>query len=300
VTFEVRDGGGAAGDGLTLDGLAAVFNQPTLIDSWEGYFNETIRAGAFKKSIRENTPVMQFDHGRHPLIGSIPIGSITSLMETNEGLDVTGRISDNWLMQPIRDAIAEKTVNGMSFRFSVVREEWRDNAGKLVRPDELEQLLWVPGDRGPLERTLIELKVPELGPVVFPQYVGTNVNVRARDLAATMRDDTELRREVRRSLASHVAAPGDLSDPGLRRDVARALLFGPAAPLPREHPADEEDRSTTAPLAPEHPAGSTDAPPSDGHPSPTDPTTGQALRSEISERLVFMRGHLASIADKEI
>ena len=93
VSFEVRDGDGAAGDGLTLDGLAAVFNQPTLIDSWEGYFNETIRAGAFKKSIRENTPVMQFDHGRHPLIGSIPIGSITSLMETNEGLAVTGRIS---------------------------------------------------------------------------------------------------------------------------------------------------------------------------------------------------------------
>ncbi len=299
VPFEVRDATGA-GDGLTLEGLAAVFGQPTPIDSWEGCFNETIRAGAFKKSIRENTPVMQFDHGRHPLIGSIPIGAITSLMETTEGLAVTGRISDNWLMQPVRDAIAEKSVKGMSFRFTVVREEWRDNAGKLVRPEELEQLLWMPGDRGPLERTLIELKVPELGPVVFPAYAGTSVDVRAQDVAASIRDDREMRREVCRSLARQVAAPGDLNDPELRRDVARALLFGPAAPLLKEHPADEEDRSNAAPLEPEHPAVSTDAPPPDGHPSPT-PTNQrtQRLQAQIREITGLMDEVLAPITEKE-
>jgi HK97 family phage prohead protease len=134
----------AEGDGRSLTGYAAVFGQDTEIDSWEGRFTETIRKGAFRKTIRESTPVMQFDHGRHPLIGSLPIGSITDLREDDQGLYVEGRITDNWLMQPVRDAIAEKTVNGMSFRFEVVREEWRDVNGKLVKPEEVLDLLWMP------------------------------------------------------------------------------------------------------------------------------------------------------------
>lgn len=305
VSFELRDmGGDGTGDGLTLEGLAAVFGQPTLIDSWEGTFYETIRAGAFRKTIRENMPVLQFDHGRHPLIGSIPIGAISDLSETNDGLAVVARISDNWLMQPVRDAIAEKSVKGMSFRFTVVREEWTDAQGKKVRPEELGQLLWSPGDRGPLNRELVELKCPELGPVVFPAYAGTSVDVRARDLAATIREDDELRREARRSLAAQATAPGGLTDPELRREVARALLFDQDAP-PTGHPspaapAAPEDRSTAAPLAPEHPAESTDAPPADGHPSPTPTTSQDGLRSEIAEKAAWMREHLASIADKEI
>ncbi len=303
VLFELRDdGAGGTGDGLTLDGMAAVFNELTLIDSWEGTFYETIRPGAFRKTIRENTPVMQFDHGRHPLIGSIPIGAITDLRETDQGLAVVGRISDNWLMQPLRDAIAERSVKGMSFRFSVVRDEWRDNAGKLVRPDELDALLWSPGDRGPLQRTLVELKVPELGPVVFPAYAGTSVDVRSRDLAATIRDDDELRREVRRSLACRATAPGDLSDPELRRAVAAALLFYRDAPPPG-HPspaavAAPEDRSVTAPLDVEHPTPDTDAPPSDGHPSSPDTTSQSLLRSRITEIRELMDARLATIERK--
>lgn len=301
MPFELRDGGDG-GDGLTLNGMAAVFDQPTLIDSWEGTFYEQIRKGAFRKTIRENTPVMQFDHGRHPLIGSIPIGTIMSLQETDEGLAVTGRLTDNWLIQPVRDAIAERSVNGMSFRFSVVREEWRDKAGKLVKTDELEQLLWMPSDRGPLTRTLVEVRCAELGPVVFPAYAGTDVGVRARSFAETITEDEELRREVRRSLARHATAPSDLKDPELRREVARALLFDPPdAPPEPGHPTGlQEDRSDDAPADEGHPSDDeTDAPPADGHPSPNQ-TTGQELRAEIGERLAFMREHLASIADKDI
>jgi hypothetical protein len=61
-----------AGDGLTLDGFAAVFHRKALIDSWEGRFWEDIASGSMRKSFREAPPKIQFDHGRHPLIGSIP------------------------------------------------------------------------------------------------------------------------------------------------------------------------------------------------------------------------------------
>ncbi|MGD6761359.1 HK97 family phage prohead protease [Streptomyces sp. BH097] len=329
-----RDGDGQDdGDGRSLVGYAAVFGVPTEINSWEGQFTETIRKGAFRKTIREQAPVMQFDHGRHPLIGSIPIGSIADLREDDEGLYIEGRISDNWLMQPVRDAIAEGSVSGMSFRFEVVREEWRDAAGKRLRPEEVPDLLWMPGDRGPLQRELIEVRMRELGPVVFPAYGGTSVSVRARDVADDLAADDRSAQALRRSLARDAVAPQVPDDPELRREVATALLYQragdplggrqivvdlrhaandpeaiartvqeairrttPAAPLLEEHPATE--RTEGAPLE-EHPPtpSSTDAPPADGHPSPS-PRTAR-MKSQLAEIGQLMDGVLASIDTKE-
>jgi hypothetical protein len=69
----VRDG--EAGDGLTLDGYSTVFNSVTIIDSWEGRFKEQFLPGSMKASFRAQTPVVQFDHGRHAQIGSLPIAA---------------------------------------------------------------------------------------------------------------------------------------------------------------------------------------------------------------------------------
>jgi HK97 family phage prohead protease len=323
----------AEGDGRSLSGYAAVFGQPTEIDSWEGCFTETIRQGAFKKSIRESTPVMQFDHGRHPLIGSIPIGSIDDLHEDDQGLYVEARITDNWLMQPVRDAIAEGSVNGMSFRFEVVREEWRDAQGKVVQPQDVMDLLWMPGDRGPLQRELIELKCRELGPVVFPAYAGTSVSVRARGMADGLAHDDQMAREIRRSLARDAALPQVPDDPALRREVAVSLLFQrPGSETRGEHVVidvnsrmdpDELGRQVrdtlrslqeaTAPPATGHPAAvrstpgappeqghppqHADAPPADGHPSPSPRTV--RMRQQLAEIGQLMDGALASIDTQE-
>lgn len=324
----------ADGDGRTLRGYAAVFGQGTEIDSWEGAFTETIRKGAFRKTIREQTPVLQFDHGRHPLIGSLPIGSIVDLREDDEGLYVEARITDNWLMQPVRDAIAEGSVNGMSFRFEVVREQWRDAAGKVLRDDEIGQLLWQPGDRGPLQRELIELKCRELGPVVFPAYAGTSVSVRARDMADGLAADDQLARQIRASLARDAGIPQIPDDPDLRREVATALLYQRPGQLPRgQHvvidvstdtdpeelgrqvrdtvvryreatePLDERPSAPTtshgAPLEREHPPAprTTDAPPTEGHPS-LSPRTAR-MRSELAEIGQLMDDVLANIDSRK-
>lgn len=219
------------GDGLTLSGHAAVFNQETEIDSWEGTFLETIAPGAFRKTIRERTPVLQFDHGRHPLVGSIPIGSIASLSEDAEGLYVEARMTDNWLIQPVIDAIRNQSINGMSFRFEVIRDRWEDNTGKEIRdPTELYSLLWDAGDRGPIKRTLKEVKVAELGPVVFPAYEGTSVDMRSREIANLVLQDDHLRREVRSALARNTESLTiDCQDLHTRQSIARAILFGTSA-----------------------------------------------------------------------
>lgn len=150
------------GDGLTLEGYAAVFNSPTEIDSWEGRFTELIAPGAFKRSINARRPVMQFDHGQHPLFGSLPIADITKLAEDARGLFVRARVFDNWLTEPLRQAIQAQAVDGMSFRFSVVKDSW---------------------SRDKSTRTLHEVKLYELGPVVFPAYADTSVALRSLERA---------------------------------------------------------------------------------------------------------------------
>ena len=176
--FEVRNVS-ETGDGLTLEGYAAVFDTPTAIRDRLGEYDETIARGAFSKTLSERTPVLQFDHGTHPMIGSIPLGQIRSVTEDDNGLFVKARLSDNWLVQPVREAIENGSIRGMSFQFQVLRDEWNDEN---------------------TARTIQEVKLYELGPVVFPAYEQTSVGVRS---------------EISNVLACE----------NLRADLARAITF---------------------------------------------------------------------------
>lgn len=191
TSFELRTPDGD--DGMTLEGYAAVWDTPTRIDSWEGTFDEVISRGAFGKTISERKPVLQFDHGRDIATGSVPIGAIEELREDDHGLFVRARLHDNARVEPIRQAISSGAIDGMSFRFRVTREDWDEN-----RSD------------APL-RTIKEVELFELGPVVFPAYASTTVGVRS--LLAELDDDdrsrlvAELAREIAPTL-SDAAQPG--------------------------------------------------------------------------------------------
>lgn len=196
-------------DGLTLEGYGAVFNEPTLINDWDGQFEEVIAPGAFAKTIRDKGPKgirLQFDHGRHPLIGSIPLGVIEELREDAQGLFVRARLTDNWLVQPVRDAIRDGSVQGMSFRFRVIREE-------------------SDADRDPELRTIREVELFEVGPVVWPAYDQTSVGVRAKEVARA------------------------LMDPEQRLQVARALLSSTSDDAAREGTSDGAAKDDDAPPA---------------------------------------------------
>ena len=147
-------------DGFTLEGYAAVFDTPTRIDSWEGRFDEQIARGAFTKTLSERKPVMQFDHGHDIATGSVPIAAIESIREDDHGLFVSARMFDNPRVEPIRQAIAGGAIDGMSFRFRVTRESWDESRDVPMR-------------------TIRELSLFEVGPVVFPAYEATSVGVRS-------------------------------------------------------------------------------------------------------------------------
>lgn len=254
---------GDASDGLTLDGYGAVFNRQTVIDSWEGKFKEQIAPGSMKRSFRETPPKIQFDHGRHPLIGSIPIASLRSAVEDTHpelapegGAHIIGRVFDNWLMQPVRDAIASDppAINGMSFRFSVVREKWETPDGKVIRDEEqlMAELRRTWYDDVPEEelllRTLTELKVPEIGPVTWPAYTDTSVSMRSKVIDLGRLHDPE----QRKLLAEAVFIADAVSqDDDAQRDAGEK----PADERPSEStPSDDAQRSTSTPPVGEHPS----------------------------------------------
>jgi HK97 family phage prohead protease len=189
--FELRSED--TGDGFTLEGYGAVFGNPVRIDSWEGLFDEVISRGAFAKTISERKPVLQFDHGRDAATGSVPIGAVEVLREDRHGLFVRAKMHDNARVEPIRQAIASGAIDGMSFRFRVIREEWDDSEDRDV----------------PL-RTINEVELFELGPVVFPAYEATTVGVRSL-LAGLPHDE---RGRLIADLRAEIAAPADAAPAG--------------------------------------------------------------------------------------
>jgi HK97 family phage prohead protease len=151
------------GDGRTLEGYAAVFNKPARIRDIGGDFEEVIRPGAFTRSLQTRTPILQWDHGKDPRVGTVPIGSIEHLSEDSQGLHVRARLFDNQVVEPVRQAIEARAVKGMSFRFGVAKdgEQWTRRSGEIDLRD------------------LTDLDTHELGPVAFPAYDHTSVSVRS-------------------------------------------------------------------------------------------------------------------------
>ena len=243
--FQFRDAGAEEGDGKTLDGYAAVFNSETIIDSWEGRFKEQFLSGSMKKSFRDQTPIIQFDHGRHPLIGSLPVASFEPgypreetdpTRAPNGGAHVVARLHQSPLFEPVREVISTGTVNGMSIRFDVGREKWYWPDGSQVKDNaQLEAELYrtwredVP-DEELLRRDIIEARVAEMGPVVWPAYATTSVGVRSLldhigsdERKALIR---ELAADLRRypDLTDLIAAPGAQSTGGDDPDAERQAV----------------------------------------------------------------------------
>lgn len=186
--FELRGGGS---DGLTLEGYAAVFNSPTRIRAVGGDFDETILPGAFKRSLGERTPILQWDHGRDPAVGTAPIGDVQDLHEDDKGLFVRARLYDHPSTERVRMAIRGRSVKGMSFRFGVP-----DGGEAWSKRDGVEQ------------REIRDADVHELGPVAFPAYTSTSVSV--RDLVAQLGEDGY--EQLVRDVGEYLRAAVDLED----------------------------------------------------------------------------------------
>jgi len=165
---ELRVAATADGTIGTLVGYAAVFDRETIIDSWEGKFREMLVPGSFARTLEQRADRVKvlFNHGFDPSIGDKPLGKPEKIMEKAAGLWTETPLDDTSYNRDLRASLASGALDGMSFRFSVVREEW-------IEPDEDDAASL------PLRR-LLEVKLYEFGPVTYPAYEATTAGVRAR------------------------------------------------------------------------------------------------------------------------
>lgn len=172
VIRAVRDGvhvrSASNGEMPTLHGHFAVFNRWTEIDSWvEGHFMERIAPGAFKKTFREQTPKVLFQHGQDPQIGDKPLGTIEALSEDATGAAYEVRMLDTAYNRELIPGL-EAGLYGASFRFKALRQEIDE------RPKPSDE-----NPNGIPERTIKELACPEFGPVTFGAYADATAGVRS-------------------------------------------------------------------------------------------------------------------------
>ena len=158
------------GDLPILAGYPIVYNKWAEIHGWEGHFLERISPGApdrHLKTHRDKVKVL-FNHG-FDITGRMPLGKPTVIESKKRGLYTETPLDPTSYNEDLRISIESGAIDGMSFQFSVSREEWRDEPDvSKANPKALP------------ERTISELKMFEFGPVTFPAYEATSVGIRGQ------------------------------------------------------------------------------------------------------------------------
>lgn len=144
----------AEGDGMTFTGYAAVFNSRS---EDLGGFTETIRPGAFDKTLSQKRAVKMFwNHN-----ADIPLGSTRanlSLSVDERGLLATAQLPETTAGRDMAELVRTGIVDSMSFGFQTVEDSWNEKR---------------------TERVLEEIRLFEVSPVTsWPAYPATSASVR--------------------------------------------------------------------------------------------------------------------------
>jgi len=144
----------AEGDGMTFTGYAAVFNSRS---EDLGGFTETIREGAFDKTLAQKRAVKMFwNHN-----ADLPLGSTRanlSLTTDERGLLATAKLPDTTHGRDMATLVRDGIVDSMSFGFQTVKDSWNEAR---------------------TERVLEEIRLFEVSPVTsWPAYPATTASVR--------------------------------------------------------------------------------------------------------------------------
>ncbi len=148
-----------------IDGYAAVFNRKS---ENLGGFVEQIAPGAFAKTIAENPAIVAlFNHNPDQVLGSTRNGTL-QLEEDKKGLHMRVKMPNTEPGRDVLELIRRGDVVSQSFSFQVIQDDWS-----------------LPEEGGQRLRTLKEVRLFDVGPVVFPAYKDTIVSARALSLAIT-------------------------------------------------------------------------------------------------------------------
>lgn len=186
---------GEAADGSHLEGYASVF-QSDSVDL--GGFTERVAPGAFKRSLEaaakgEINVFALWSHDTSQPLGSTGGGKL-SLEEDDKGLRFR---LDTARMTPAQLDAAKDGEVRMSFGFSVREQQWKEN------------------EDGSIERTLVDVDLFEVSPVISPAYPDTTAALRSRDAWLESRrtvTEDQIKTMVAEGMALATGAAAEMAD----------------------------------------------------------------------------------------
>ena len=150
--FEIRE----TADGMSFTGYAAVFNS----DSEPLPFIERIAPGAFKRSLQSRNEVkLLWNHDAGEPLASVRGGTLR-LTEDEIGLRVEATLANTTRGRDVAELIRSKTIDSMSFGFSVIKDSWQGEV-----------------------RTLEAVRLFETSVVSWPAYTATSGTISVRSAA---------------------------------------------------------------------------------------------------------------------
>tara|TARA_Y100000310_G_scaffold201380_1_gene201457 strand:- start:3 stop:728 length:726 start_codon:yes stop_codon:yes gene_type:complete len=153
LSMENRD---AEGDLPTITGYAAVYGKPSVPLP----FREVIRAGAFDRNLEDGQDVRALiDHDPGRIIGRSKPGTL-KMTSDDHGLKVAIDPPNTAEGRGVVESIRRGDLDGMSFGFRTVTDEWRMEDGEEVRD-------------------LIDVDLFDVSVVAFPAYPDTSVGARS-------------------------------------------------------------------------------------------------------------------------
>lgn len=154
-----KDGEGAG----TVTGIAAVFEQETLIGTEQMGFREQIARGAFRDAVKTDDVRALFNHDPNVVLGRTSSGSLR-LANTQDGLRYSIDLPDTAAARDVAALIKRGDVTGSSFGFRVLDDDWDDK-------------------QDPPLRTIRKVELYDVSPVTFPAYPQTSVSARSKAAA---------------------------------------------------------------------------------------------------------------------
>ncbi len=175
--FEMR----AQDDGMTVEGYAATFNQPTVMYEYDGVeYKEVISRGAFDKAQMTDV-VMNFDHQGKPVARTK--NSTLNLTIDSVGLKVKADLSGTQEARTLYEEIKAGYIDKMSFAFTVADESY---------------------DKATHTRSINSIKrLYDVAAVSTPAYDSTSIQARSFFEAEAEKERAEARKQLELAKAKY-------------------------------------------------------------------------------------------------
>lgn len=145
----------------TLTGYAVKWEMKSHAMGWR-QFKEQFKRGAFTESLTNNDQLALWSHDTSKVLGRTKNGTLR-LFEDEIGLRFELDLPNTTLGNDAYETIKRGDVDGVSFGFNMLKQEWDEN------------------DVENITRTILKARLLEISPVAFPAYPDSQVQARSYD-----------------------------------------------------------------------------------------------------------------------